>query len=205
MKQTITQESAALSVFLESLFRDLPESEAPAPAPAVEAEPAAAAVVEPAPAPPSGSEVVLGQGEGEFKAMLMELGGLKVAAALTQLGSVIPWQDDLTEVPGQAPWMLGVRRHRGRNVRVVDLRRLLAPPGRPPRNTPPTRIVVAHGHDWGFACEGVSEVVTLGRDGVQWRSNRRHPWLLGTVVGRMSLLLDVERFVRWLEAGAAGP
>jgi purine-binding chemotaxis protein CheW len=205
MKQTLTQESAALSVFLESLFRDMPqEEEAAAPAKAPESAPATAPEPPPATVPPSGVDRVLGEGESEFKALLMDLGGMQVAAALTQLGSVIPWPEGLTEVPGRAPWMLGVCRHRGRNVRVVDLRRLLSPPGRGAEEAPPGRIVIAHERDWGLACAAVSEVVTLGRDGVQWRTNRRHPWLLGTVVGRMSVLLDVAQFVQWLEDGAPG-
>ncbi len=193
----ISEETLALSLFLEAMFRDDGATSA-------EETVSTAARVS--------SRALEGKGEHQqlpawarrtFQTLLMDVGVLTLALPLTELGSVLPWPDRLATMPGQTSWILGVLPYRGRNVKVVDTASLIMPEGQSQSEVEPHQIVLIDNGNWGLACRSTSEVFKLDPADVRWRiQNRRRPWLAGTIIKRLSGLVDVKEFIKWLESGA---
>ncbi|SEO56921.1 chemotaxis protein CheW [Aquisalimonas asiatica] len=208
-----------------------PAVEAPvsAPAPAVEPEPepepAPVALAEPAPeepvteaeteasadaAPPAADPVIeepVARGDEAVQALFFTVGGLKLAVPLTELHSVVPRRDvEVTPMPRQPEWHMGLMRYRNRNVRVIDTVTMVLPPDK--RQTEealaaPEHILVVGDGGWGLACHAIGDVVRLRPDEVKWRKQgSQRPWLAGTVIGHLSALIDTSAFTRMLETQA---
>lgn len=165
----------------------------------------------------AGSETVLQpaqqeaeQGQQEFQAMLFKVAGLTLAVPLAELNGVEEWHDNnITPMPGHAPWYLGLMQYRGASVPVIDTAQLVLPEERLQRLTGEPRervqrvVFIANGR-WGLACDEVSEVITLRPDEVRWRSSRtKRRWLAGTVIEQMCAIIDPPEFAEMLVTGMA--
>lgn len=144
---------------------------------------------------------------GALQALFFDVGGLRLAVPLTELHSVVPWGDvDVTPMPCQPDWQLGLMRYRERHVRVVDTVTMVLPPDK--RQTPeaqaePQHILVVGDGTWGITCHGIGDVLRLGPDEVKWRRRgSARPWLAGTVIGHLSAVIDTGAFARMLQQGA---
>ena len=212
----------AIRDYLDSLLRQLPEtdeSESESEQPAAAAVDAAPAVPHPLPArdpeaaarqvmdvpeeADSGSQIPAWAAD-RFQVLFFYVGGLRLAVALTELHGVVPCADvDITPIPGQPDWQLGLMRHRGRNVRVIDTASMVLPPDKRESaglGSGPSQILVVNGGTWGLACHGIGEVVRLDRSEVRWRSRQgKRPWLAGTVIGHLCALMAPEALTRTLE------
>ena len=63
-----------------------------------------------------------------FQALLFEVGALRLAVPLVKLHSVVNLKDEeITPMPNQPDWYLGLMRYRDRNVRVVDTATMVLP------------------------------------------------------------------------------
>ncbi|MCP1675581.1 purine-binding chemotaxis protein CheW [Natronocella acetinitrilica] len=147
-------------------------------------------------------------GQGLFQALFFNVGELRLAVALTELHSVVPVEDvDITPMPGQPEWQIGLMRYRDRNVRVIDTATMVLPPNRRPPlggEAAPTQILVVGDGAWGLACHGIGDVVKLDSDEVRWRSRQgKRPWLAGTVIGHLSALVEPAAFTRMLQDSSA--
>ncbi|MFV8833626.1 chemotaxis protein CheW [Aquisalimonas sp.] len=141
------------------------------------------------------------------QALFFTVGGLKLAVPLTELHSVVPWRDvEVTPMPRQPEWHMGLMRYRNRNVRVIDTVTMVLPPDK--RQTEealaaPEHILVVGDGGWGLACHAIGDVVRLRPDEVKWRKQgSQRPWLAGTVIGHLSALIDTSAFTRMLETQA---
>lgn len=142
-------------------------------------------------------------GRGAFKCLLFKVGRLTLAAPLAELNGVLDWDESITSIPTTPPWFLGVLRHRGVNVKVINTALLVVPKRHrvAPRPDRPGHIVLIGDRRWGLACDAVSSVTTLDPAQVRWRSARtRRSWLAGTVIEHMCALLDVNEFTRLLSS-----
>ena len=218
MKTRLSEESIALTAFLESLFREpapeapegpvdeVPADEVPVdevPVDEIPVDETAAPAPEPGPDPPAPG---LPPWAGErFQVLYADVGPLELALPLTSLAGVVAWPERMNTLPGQAPWVLGVTEHLGRKIKVAHTATVARPAGSPVVDVDYSRIVVTAGGGWGLACRGVSAVATLTRDQVRWRVQaRQRPWLAGTVIERMTALADLDRLSAWLEEGGPG-
>ena len=182
----------ALRGYLDSLLR-----EATAPTPAAEAgQPGLPPSTE---APAAAGQPPAWAGEG-FEALLFDVGGLRLAVPLVRLHAVLPWSDRVTGVPGQPAWSMGLTRHRGRSIRVLDTAVLVASGRAAPAAPRPSHLLVVGDGGWGLACDGIGDVVRLRPEEVRWRGLQgRRPWLAGTLMHRLCALLDTDAFADMLE------
>ena len=196
VKAAVAPPREALMRYLEALLREagVGEEEAPAPPRPEPAETHRVAEEAPAPSP--------AWAESDFQGLGFSAGGLKLAAPLTRLFGIVPWREgELTPLPGHAPWFLGLLPHRGRQVKVVDLARLVLPQGRSPADLAPaaqraSHVLLVDEGRWGLAVDRLGAVLHLAPEDVRWRSLRtRRRWLAGTVIRHMCALLDVDALV----------
>lgn len=225
-EQSLLDQQLALGVYLQALLRPAavaetpagpvtgaapeptPES-APAPAPAVGAQPAAA---EPATLRPRAAACP-DWARAEFQCLLFQVAGLRLALPLARLGGVFPWDGAaVTPMPGHQPWFLGLQEHLGRQVRLIDVARVVLPPDRHAALATAAdgrlgKVILIGDGDWGLACEAVDEVITLAPDAVKWRGrDGSRPWLAGTVIEEMCALIDADTFAAMLAGrGPAEP
>jgi purine-binding chemotaxis protein CheW len=142
-----------------------------------------------------------------FPCLLLKVQGLLLALPLVKLNRILPWEDP-TLIPGYAPWMLGALQQPGqaRNLKVVDTAALVMPERvRQSASSVPAfqHIVIVGNGEWALTCEDVSSIITIDPAKVRWRTNRtKRPWLAGTVIEHLCALLDAERLVEMLSAGA---
>jgi purine-binding chemotaxis protein CheW len=158
-------------------------------------------------APPDQDGLVPEWAAEPFPSLLFKCAGLGLAVPLAKLNGVLPWPDELTPMPGHAPWFLGLHRYQDENVKVVDTAMLVLPKDRraallgESRSKPSNIILIGEGR-WGLACDAVAEVVALDPKDVRWRTARsKRPWLAGTAVEHMCALLDADEFARILLTG----
>lgn len=144
-----------------------------------------------------------------FQAMLFKVAGLSLAVPLVELNGVVEWTGDVTEMPGHAPFYMGLMTHLDKSIPVIDTARLVLPAekldqlaGDDPRARV-KRVVLIDEHRWGLACDEVNEVITLQPDQVRWRTSRtKRAWLAGTVVDHMCALVDGAAFSAMLKDGS---
>lgn len=182
----------------------------PEPAPASENPPDAVAETA-APGPetaekPAAEVVIPEWGQTKFQCLSFQVAGITLATPLEKLNGIVEVTEPLTELPGYAPWMLGLLSNRGRNVQVVDIAQVVMPEGR--EVDPGTArerlkyVILVDDGRFGLAAEGLSDVLSLSSEQVRWRGvHGKRPWLSGTVIDRMCAILDVDRLCAQLEEG----
>ena len=174
------------------------------------AEPAAAVNPAPAPEPAALAAGHPDWAQGEFQCLLFRVAGLTLALPLAKLGGVLPWDAEaVTPMPNHRPWFLGLREHLGCQVKLIDVAKVVLPPGRAAgTESAPGKVILIDDGRWGLAVSEVAEVITLSTDAVKWRKREgagagSRPWLAGTVIDRMCALIDSDAFAGML--GGSGP
>jgi purine-binding chemotaxis protein CheW len=144
--------------------------------------------------------------EGQCQCMTFQVGGLTLAAPLEKLNGIVQWDDSITELPGYAPWLMGLLTTRGENVQVVDLAQIIIPPerraGLADARERVNFVILMEQGNWGIAVDSLSQVITLTPDDVRWSGeNRKRQWLAGMVKERMCALLELDHLHEELSAG----
>ncbi|MBY5990756.1 chemotaxis protein CheW [Ferrimonas balearica] len=139
--------------------------------------------------------------ESRFQCLYFKVAGLTLAVPLQLLGG-IKRLGELSQIPGSAPWMLGIQAERERKLQVVDSGRWLMP--QKAAQERPYRYLVQLGNSpWALACESLVNAEPLDKAQVQWQQpgtdSRRY--LAGIVRERMCVVLDVPQTISLLEAG----
>jgi len=139
--------------------------------------------------------------DDEFQILLFDVSGVKFAIPLDKLNGILEWSDSLTAMPNRSDWFLGVLAERERQIKVIDIAVLVVPAKFRAQHNPDNlqKIILIGDSHWGLACDAVSEVVTLHKNDVRWRSETsKRPWLAGTVIEHMCALLDADEFAEML-------
>jgi purine-binding chemotaxis protein CheW len=142
----------------------------------------------------------------EFQCLMFNVVGISLAVPLVKLNGVIPWDNNLTPMPGHSDAFLGLLRHLDKNVKIMDTAQVILPPAQlqqvPAVDARIQKIILMDEGRWGLACDEIGEVITLQADDVRWRSEAgRRPWLAGTISERLCALLDTDELARILSAG----
>ncbi|MDH5435291.1 MAG: chemotaxis protein CheW [Gammaproteobacteria bacterium] len=145
-----------------------------------------------------------------FEALLFKVSGVKLAVPLKELNGILEWPETITEMPGHAPWFLGIVKNLETSVNLIDTALIVVPEKL--RQAFPIeagqrcqRIVLIGDGKWGLACDAVEEVITLEPTSVRWRTSRtKRRWLAGTVIEHMSALIDPEEFAALLTSDEVG-
>ena len=217
----LIEQPAALSVYLDTLLKDLPDatSETPNPAPdggIIETERPAVedggrldiegvvdAQEQTAPAHPT---LQIDLENEPSQCLLFKLAGMTLAAPLLHLDGIVTGVDQVSATPGRPSWMLGMARCRGDMVRLLDPTCLIAPERHPARESISNRpveewcILLIGNKRWGLVCDDLLEVITVQPGDVRWSHDRHHkPWLAGMMASPMAALLDLNGLAGWLE------
>ncbi|MCW8921438.1 MAG: chemotaxis protein CheW, partial [Sedimenticola sp.] len=115
---------------------------------------------------------------------------------------ITEWDQDLTQMPGQPDWCMGVLLHRDRRVVVVDIAQLIMPERLDRASEERARgshILIIGNGQFGFACDRLQSPLLLNRDEVRWRRGEGYrPWMAGTVIDQLSVLLDVDAILEMI-------
>ena len=220
----LVEQQMALSAYLDALLAPTPaakETDVPSP---VEERPRPAVKTLEQPVPPvrapEAVESAVGQlarpaTEGDdgrpawarapFPGLLFRVAGLRLAVPLARLNGVLAWDAAaVARPPGGPGWFLGLRRHQGAQVRLVDTAAIVLPPERRAAAAP-GHVLLIDDRCWGLVCDGIGEVIGLEPEGVKWRGRQgRRPWLAGTVIEHMCALVDPDEFARMLASESEG-
>ena len=144
--------------------------------------------------------------EDEFQCLMFKVVGISMAVPLARLNGVIPWNNNLTPMPGHSEAFLGLLRHLDKNVKVMDTAKVILPAEQlqqlDTEDERINKILLMDEGRWGLACDDVGEVIMLRKDEVRWRtSSGRRPWLAGTISERLCALLDTEVLAEILSEG----
>jgi purine-binding chemotaxis protein CheW len=195
----VSSESASIAV---ETFVDIKTTDSPAEAP-VEAPQEAA---ETEPQKPTAKIIHPDWGQARFQCLSFQVAGITLAAPLEKLHGIVELEEKLTELPGYAPWVMGLLPNRGQNVQVVDIAHIIMPTGHR-TETPLTSeqvkyVILVDSGRFGLAVDSLSQVMTLEPDAVRWRSDQsKRPWLAGTVVEHMCAVLDIDCLTEQLVIG----
>ncbi|EWH09459.1 CheW protein [Catenovulum agarivorans DS-2] len=140
----------------------------------------------------------------DFQALYFEVAGLVLAVPLTELGGI----HNIAEVSplfGKPSWFKGLMIHREQKLNVVDSA-LWVMPEKYDENLAQSLdykyLIMLGDSNWGLACEGLVNTVTMSPDDIKWRaSDSKRPWLAGLVKEKMCALLDVNQLIQLLEQG----
>ncbi len=132
-----------------------------------------------------------------FQVLLFRLDNFIMGAPLIQLASTQPCAANSTRLPGQPAWLVGLQRVQQANLAVLDSQYILLGKKSPRRNLaeqPYAHLLVSQHQRWALACDELLSVVTLSPEVVRWRTERsRRPWLIGSVIEDLTLLIDLTR------------
>lgn len=133
--------------------------------------------------------------------LLFDVQGLKLAVPLVHLGGVAKLEQDLTPIPGQAAWCLGVYRYQEQSIIVVDSARYLMPERCPKGVSLAPRYIIKLAHQpWALTCQGIVTTHGFIADEIKWRGeNSKRPWLAGTIISEMCALLDIHGLLETLQ------
>ncbi|MBY6018263.1 chemotaxis protein CheW [Halomonas denitrificans] len=139
--------------------------------------------------------------EARFQCLYFKVAGLTVAVPLQLLGG-IKRVGQLNQLPGSAPWLMGVQVEQGCSLQVVDSARWLMPDKA--KTAPEYRYMVQlGGSNWALACDTLVNAEPLEKTQVKWRQpdTGTQGYLAGIVRERMCVVLDVPATISLLEAG----
>ncbi len=145
----------------------------------------------------------------QFQCLSFQVAGVTLAAPLEKLHGIVELTKGITELPGYAPWVIGLLPNRGQNVQVVDVAKIIMP-NECDLITQPTAermkfIILLEDGKFGLAADSISQVLTLEAEDVRWRSlQSKRPWLAGTVIEKMCALLEMDLLCEQLRAGLNG-
>lgn len=131
-----------------------------------------------------------------FQVLEFSIARLKLAIPLLQLSGILDWAEaKLTPMPGHSKRFLGICPNHGIHSKIVDLSGLVVPERYHHKIEPwqdrINKVVLIDDSAWGLACDEIIGVVTLDPRQVRWRTARtQRGWLAGTLIERMSALVD---------------
>lgn len=147
--------------------------------------------------------------QGSFQCLSFQVAGVTLAAPLEKLHGIVELTEEITELPGYAPWVIGLLPNRGQNVQVVDVAQIIMPDEAgsvfPPASERMKFIILLDDGKFGLAADSISQVLSLEEDAVRWRgAQSKRPWLAGTVIEQMCALLEIDLLAEQLRAGLKG-
>ncbi len=135
-----------------------------------------------------------------LQCLMFRVGRHLLSVPLVQLSSVVDWNDSITRLPESPGWLLGLVKHRDRNLRIVDSHLLLDIEDGDPQK--PGHLLVLDEGEWAITCDRLEQVVNLQADEVQWKSAAISPMVLGTIRQSLATLLNPPGIARELDSRA---
>lgn len=134
-----------------------------------------------------------------LQCLMFKVGENLMSLPLIELHSVIEWQENLTRLPNEPDWMLGILKYRDNNVNVADGAGILQI--KRDRGRKPAHILVLGDEKWGLTCDQIDKVVTIDYDDVQWNQRNPNSVTLGIIRSSLSSLLNSKSIIANLQLG----
>jgi purine-binding chemotaxis protein CheW len=135
-----------------------------------------------------------------IQCLMFHVANTQLSIPLIELGSVLPWVKNMTQMPSSKFWSLGVLKHRERNIRVVDTAGLLSIRKSDTNDSTPKHILVFGDGDWALSCDSLGEVVNVESEDIQWNGPKISGLSMGTIKGSLAQLLDPMKIMKHLES-----
>ncbi len=135
-----------------------------------------------------------------FQCLIMRVGELTLAIPLLALDNIVKWDLELTPMPFQPAWHMGVLQDREHKVVVVDTAKLLVPEQAAENGVcqeQGSHILIIGDHRFGLACDSLGKPLVLNKDEVHW--SIPHPdrlWMAGTIREKLIVLVDIEALLK---------
>ena len=143
--------------------------------------------------------------EEPFQCLLFKVRGMTLAVPLSELSGIVKWEKEISAIPGQPGWHLGVYIHRDERVVVVDTAKLIMPdriPSAGVEREKGTHLLLIGEGKWGLACDTLAKPVKLSKEDIRWsQNNTLRPWMAGTVIDKLCILLDVNALFNMVRHG----
>lgn len=137
-----------------------------------------------------------------FQTLPFKVRGMNLVVPLTALSSITEWHRDLTQIPGQPDWYLGVLTHRDQHIVVVDTAQLIMPERLQrvaEKRQRGSHILIIGDGRFGLACDSLQSPLLLNCKDVRWRRGEGYrPWMAGTVIDHLSVLLNVDAMLEMI-------
>ncbi len=131
-----------------------------------------------------------------FQCLIFRVGDITLATPLMALENIVKWDADLTPMPFQPEWHLGVLQNRDHKTVVVDTARLLKLKHSEEMDVEKdsgSHILIIGDHRFGLACDRLAKPLFLSKDDVHWSiKHEDRPWMIGTIKEKLTILLDIE-------------
>jgi chemotaxis signal transduction protein len=126
---------------------------------------------------------------------------MKLALDVSALNNIVHWPSSgLNQLPGHRDWQLGLFRDREQHIEVVDIRHLLQAEKR--NGEQPGYILLVNGRRMGVACDGISQIINIDDNHINWRSETsQRPWFSGVIADSMHSIIDLPALLTALEQG----
>jgi len=136
----------------------------------------------------------------EFSALFFKVGNLMLAAPLTDLSRTIRFDGNLTKIPQQPIWFMGLKEEQGVKLGILNMAYLVQGKTRASirnyQDQPLENIILTEDGQWGFACDKVVSIAKVSPDKVRWRTNReKKPWLVGTIIDELVVIVDLNQLI----------
>ncbi len=135
-----------------------------------------------------------------FQCLIFRVGSITLATPLLALDNIVKWEQELTPMPFQPEWHLGVLQNRDDKVVVVDLAKLLMLEQQE-EGTAVTQegshILIIGDHHFGLPCDSLAKPVFLSKEDVRWSIRHEdRPWMAGTITDKLTILLDIDELLK---------
>lgn len=132
-----------------------------------------------------------------IQCLMFRVGNNLLSLPLIHLSGVVPWCDELTQLPQSPDYMFGLLKHRESNLRVVDSSKVLGIPAITGQT--PGHIIVLSGSQWAISCDLLEDVVTLEYNDIQWHQDPGNGISTGTIRETLAYLLSPSGIIKFLE------
>jgi purine-binding chemotaxis protein CheW len=137
-----------------------------------------------------------------FQCLIFRVGDVTLATPLLSLDNIVKWEQELTPMPFQPDWHLGVLQNREDKVVVVDIAKLLMldqSDGEAAGDKAGSHILIIGDHSFGLPCESLAKPVFLSKEDVHWSIRHEdRPWMAGTIKEKLTILLHIDRLLEMI-------
>lgn len=136
----------------------------------------------------------------ELKLLTFKVGNLTFATRLSGISGAISYPENISVLPSQPEWFMGLFQHKGAKIAIADTGMLInhSQPNykRSISLEPYSTILLLKGGKWGVACDEIGEVIQASKEGIKWREQKESiPWLTGMVMKPSMALINVRKLI----------
>ena len=130
-----------------------------------------------------------------LQCLMFSVAGNQLSIPLINMGSVLPWGDRLTMLPGAPDWFLGILKHRDRNVKVADTAKIIHIKKVGSQESTTRHILVFGDDQWAITCDELGDVIKLNEEDVKWSTRDSTGLSLGTIKQSLAVLLSPDKIL----------